>query len=265
MSLLTRTTEVFWGLLDPWLFVGLSIKSLPGTILTLIQERRFGVLLSPSGFRDAWFSRFWGSVAGPGIRANAGEHVIPLLQGRASGGVVRAEQVEQGISGTVIEVGAGSGLWADVYKVVAEVRADPEAETGNEGAVRRRNAAGERVITRIYGVEPNKDQHPNLRNAVAAAGLEDVYRIVPVGIEDLDNSKKWDGRVEKGSVDCIVTILCLCSIPEPEKNIRELYKYLKKGGRWYVYEHVKCEHGWGMKLYQRESYSFLSTLSKEFF
>lgn len=240
------------------MFLGISVSCLPGTVLSLIQERRFGVLLSPSAFSDAWFSRFWGRFAGPGIRANAGEIVIPLLQGRASGGRVLDEQVAPGIEGTVIEVGAGSGLWVDMYKSVAEVCADPDAEIESEGAVKRRNvgsggSGGKKgVITRIYGVEPNADQHPSLRKAISAAGLEGVYQIVPVGIEDLDDPTKWDGRVEKGSVDCIVTILCLCSIPEPEKNIQELYKYLKKGGRWYLYEHVRCEHSWYMRLYQRE-------------
>ncbi|KAG4218079.1 hypothetical protein PC116_g33441, partial [Phytophthora cactorum] len=125
---------------------------------------------------------------------------------------------------------------------------------GEGGDVRRRNVEGsaavDGVITRVYGVEPNRDQHPALRRAIAKAGLEDVYRIVPVGIEDLDDATKWDGRVEKGSVDCIVSILCLCSIPDPEKNIGELYQYLKKGGRWYVYEHVRCEHSWYMRAYQ---------------
>lgn len=40
-----------------------------------------------------------------------------------------------------------------------------------------------------------------------------------------------DKPIGKESVDCIVSILCLCSIPEPEKNITKLYELLKKGGR----------------------------------
>jgi hypothetical protein len=49
-------------------------------------------------------------------------------------------------------------------------------------------------------------------------------------------------------------VMCLCSIPEPRRNMAQLYGYLKPGGRWYVYEHVKCfrEQGWGMRLYQGE-------------
>ncbi|KAH8911697.1 hypothetical protein BR93DRAFT_921676 [Coniochaeta sp. PMI_546] len=90
--------------------------------------------------------------------------------------------------------------------------------------------------------------HPQLQASITKAGLDDVYEIVPVGIESLASS----GKVQKGSVDAIVSILCLCSIPDPEHNIKELYSYLKPGGRWYVFEHVKCsaKHGLGMRLYQ---------------
>ena len=56
-------------------------------------------------------------------------------------------------------------------------------------------------VTKIYGVEPNVDQHAKLRERVKEAGLEDVYVIVPVGVEDLE--EKW---VKRGEVDTIVTI-----------------------------------------------------------
>ncbi|KAI1211570.1 S-adenosyl-L-methionine-dependent methyltransferase [Annulohypoxylon truncatum] len=256
--------ETILGLLNPWVFLSLSASYLPRTILSLIQQRRYSVLLSPSRLREAWFTEFWTGFAGPNIRLNAGPRVVvPLLQGRTTGGDVTDAPVGPPISGTVIEVGAGAGMWVDVYRQVADIRApepgsgEVEEEKGEvaEGLTKRKtggNSDGEKgVITRVYGVEPNPNQHPHLRRAIAAAGLEDVYQIVPVGIEDLDNESAWDGRVEKGSVDCVVSILCLCSIPEPEKNIRELYSYLKKGGRWYVYEHVRCEYSWYMRLYQR--------------
>ncbi|KAK6950784.1 hypothetical protein Daesc_007309 [Daldinia eschscholtzii] len=249
MSLPSHIRDVLLGLLGPWNMLLMSASCLPKTILALLRQGKYAVLLSPARLQDAWFNDFWGGMAGPNIRRDAAVRVIPLLQGRASKGDVVDEQVGPALAGTVIEVGAGSGLWVDMYREVASVRAE-----GEGGDVRRRNVEGsaavDGVITRVYGVEPNRDQHPALRRAIAKAGLEDVYRIVPVGIEDLDDATKWDGRVEKGSVDCIVSILCLCSIPDPEKNIGELYQYLKKGGRWYVYEHVRCEHSWYMRAYQ---------------
>jgi hypothetical protein len=37
-------------------------------------------------------------------------------------------------------------------------------------------------------------------------------------------------------------VQCLCSIPTPEKIIKELYPLLKPGGKWLVYEHVKTKY-----------------------
>lgn len=151
-----------------------------------------------------------------------------------------------GIAGVVLEVGPGSGLWVDVFS-------DRHMQSSS-------SARGK--ITRVYGVEPNTSHHAALRRAVEVAGLQDVYEIVPVGIEDLSSSaggekKKWEDSIEPGSVDCVVTILCLCSVPDPERHIRELYELLRPGGRWYVYEHVRCRYSWYMRVYQRESLPIL--------
>ena len=90
---------------------------------------------------------------------------------------------------------------------------------------------------------------------VHRAGLGGVYNIISAGIEDINKFQVIgsDGNarmIEKGSVDSIVTLLCLCGIPDPEKNIAELYQYLKKGGRWFVFEHVKHSGPWYMRFYQ---------------
>jgi SAM-dependent methyltransferase len=232
--------------IEPFHFMGIALSYLPSTLLSLLLALDFRTLFSWSRLRAAWFGRFWARV-GPDVRTNAEAKVIPLLQGRVTHGRVppppSAEDTtttssfqEQGgegtphppVSGTVLEIGPGSGMWTSIFS--------PKYLPS---------------ITKVYGVEPNPAQHPALQRQIAAAGLDDgTYEIVPVGIEDLAAS----GRVPLNSVDCIVTIMCLCSIPEPEHNIRQLYGYLKPGGRWYAYEHVKCfrEQGVGMRLYQGE-------------
>ncbi|KAI0864341.1 S-adenosyl-L-methionine-dependent methyltransferase [Xylaria cubensis] len=246
-SLLTRTKEAFWGLLDPWLFLQLSASFIPQTTRQIFSTHPFSsglsILLSPSRFRDLWFGHFW-AFAGPQVREGAGPRVLPLLDGRTSRGVVTDSPTGPGVGGVVLEVGAGSGLWVEVF---SDRYLAPDASGGGTGRTK---------ITRVYGVEPNSAQHPALRRAVEDAGLQDVYEIVPVGIEDLSSSgegktKKWDGNIEPESVDCIVSVLCLCSIPDPERHIRELYSLLRPGGRWYVYEHVLVEYSWYMRLYQR--------------
>ncbi|KAF2157711.1 S-adenosyl-L-methionine-dependent methyltransferase [Myriangium duriaei CBS 260.36] len=113
--------------------------------------------------------------------------------------------------GVVLDIGPGSGQWVYMYSP-------------------KRN----RKIKRIYGVEPNREHHPALRKAVREAGLEGVYQIVGVGAEELHLA-----GVEMGKIDTVVTVMVLCSIPDPKRVIGEVYKYLRPGGRWIVYEHVR--------------------------
>ncbi|KAL2269183.1 hypothetical protein VTJ83DRAFT_4029 [Remersonia thermophila] len=229
--------EALGSLVEPFWFMGLALTYLPGTILVCLRAGDLGTLLSPGRLRELWFARFWASV-GPGLRDMGSKNVVPLVQGRVTHGVVPpaalAGDDQRGqphphpaVSGTVLEVGPGSGLWVSLFS--------PSSLPG---------------VSKVYGVEPNPSLHPALRQRISEAGLDEsgTYEIVPVGIEDLESS----GRVAAESVDCIITLKCLCSIPSPEHNIRQLYRYLKPGGRWYVYEHVRCfpEQGIAMRVYQ---------------
>lgn len=246
----TPVPQIFWFLLDPWLFMLQTLSHLPRTILLLLRsDALLAALLHPSRLQSAWFGNVWAAL-GPSIRDTASARVIPLLEGSVVAGQVTAAPDnsrgdkppppppppggQRGLSGTVLEVGPGTGLWLPLFA--------------------RLHLSG-RGITRIYGVEPNRDVHAALRRSAAAAGLQDTYEVVPLGVEDLAAS----GRVARESVDCVVSIMCLCGIPDPEFNIREIYGYLKPGGVWYVYEHVKCgsertrECGLFMRAYQRKS------------
>ncbi|KAI1270157.1 S-adenosyl-L-methionine-dependent methyltransferase [Xylariaceae sp. FL1019] len=240
-SLYTRTTETLWALLDPWLFLSISLRQIPPTIHILFRTHppiHALRTIFTSQFRDLWFSHFW-ALVGPGIREDAGQKVLPLLDGRTMNGTIVDHPVREGIGGVVIEIGAGSGLWVDVFS-------DAHLHTSDSNTART-------PITKIYGIEPNPSHHPSLRRNISRANLSEIYEIVPVGIEHLHSSsdKKWQGNIEKGSIDCIVSLLCLCSIPEPERHTRELYELLKPGGRWFVYEHVRVTNYWWLALYQR--------------
>ncbi|KAK4040300.1 S-adenosyl-L-methionine-dependent methyltransferase [Parachaetomium inaequale] len=224
------------SLLHPWQFMALSLSFLPPTLLSALLALDLRTLLSPSRLRAAWFGRFWARV-GPDVRLHAEANVIPLLQGHVTHGIIppasqttttttnSQERPHPPVSGTVLEIGPGSGMWTSLFT--------PQTLPS---------------IRKVYGVEPNTTVHPLLRQQITAAGLTETYEILPLGIEDLAAS----GRVPLASVDCIVTVMCLCSIPEPRHNMAQLYGYLKPGGRWYAYEHVKCfrEQGWGMRAYQ---------------
>jgi SAM-dependent methyltransferase len=222
------------SLLEPLKFLALALSFLPATILSALLALDTSTLLSPSRLRAAWFGRFWARI-GPDVRTAAEKKVIPLLQGQVTHGLVptttsspsSSSSPHPPVSGTVLEIGPGSGMWTSLFTP----RSLPH-------------------ITKVYGIEPNTTIHPLLRAQITAHNLTSTYEILPLGIEDLAVS----GRVPLASVDSIVTVMCLCSIPEPRHNMAQLYGYLKPGGRWYVYEHVKCfrEQGVGMRFYQGE-------------
>ncbi|RYP72919.1 hypothetical protein DL771_003957 [Monosporascus sp. 5C6A] len=241
-----RTWTALRGLLDPWLFLWQSAKRLPGAALALLRADlglRGGppaallpgpparCLVRPVlGDRGGWaVSDFW-------VQQGTEWLVLALPEGRATDGRVVGTPLSPAVGGTVLEIGAGLG---------GEKPENREREGERDHARLRRRA--------------QQGPHASLRRRVEAAGLRAVYRIAPVGIEDLGDAEKW-GRydegdegagIEKGSVDCIVSTLCLCSIPNPERNVRELYGCLREGGGWYVYEHVRCDYGWYMRAYQR--------------
>ncbi|KAF1358593.1 S-adenosyl-L-methionine-dependent methyltransferase [Lizonia empirigonia] len=223
---------------------------LPSTIRHLYNTNGLSSIFSWGKLQSAWFSEFW-AWAGPRIREANGPRITALLEGRVTGGQLVDEVVGEPISGVVLDIGPGLGYLVDLY-----ARADvPIADSGD--SVRQRAGKGQ-GITKVYGVEPNSQSHSGLRKRAKAAGLDGVYEILPVGIEDIAK----ETVVKKGSVDAIVSVLCICSIPEPEKNIKELHSYLKPGGKWYLYEHVAVKNHWPMKIYQ--SKSILSTSSSTF-
>lgn len=213
------------ALLQPWIFMSISVYYLLTTILKLLVTLDFRTLFSRRALNDAWFGAFW-VFMGPQARQGAIAWVEALLHGRIKDGRITTKPSMPPIHGVILEIGAGSGMWTSVLADVAHAPG---------GAIRK-----------IYGVEPNPISAAALKKRAADVGLGATYEVIPAGIEDLQK----EASIEPGSIDCIMTVHCLCSIPEPEKNIRLLYNYLKEGGRWYVYEHVRCEKGTLVPLIQ---------------
>jgi SAM-dependent methyltransferase len=130
-------------------------------------------------------------------------------------------------SGVCLDIGPGSGQWLYMF-----------AKASNPS------------ITKIYGVEPNPGMHAELKQNAVQHGLEGVYEVLSCEAEELGEK----GNLEKESIDTIITVQCLCSIPDPEHVIRSLYPYLKPGGKWIVYEHVKTpfQRGYFVGYWQSE-------------
>lgn len=237
------------GLLGPWFFLWFGFKQLLGTVRSLIGEGKISTLFSPSAFLDVFFGNFWAEMA-PQFREDFAPSVIPMIEGRMKNGVAMDKPVYDPVHGVVIEVGAGSGNWVNEYARIGNVNGS-SAGGAREGLRKRTGDVGSSSggITKIYGVEPQEQSVATLRERVQELGMEDVYEVLPVGLEDIAKV----ASIEPASVDSVVTICCMCSVPEPEKNIKILYDLLKPGGTWYVLEHVGCYRaGPIISLYQRK-------------
>jgi len=185
-------------LLAPLYLLLLSISFIPITIFHLVTTLQFRKLTSWPAFQHAWFGRFW-SWFGPRSVERGAEAVEPLLKQAR---------------GVVLDIGPGSGQWLS-----------------HLAASKNPN------VTKVYGVEPNHEHHAALYRAISRAGLEGIYEVLGVGVENLERC-----GIQKSSVDTIVTVQVLCSVPGSQSVVKELYPYLKPGGRWLVYEHIRTPY-----------------------
>lgn len=128
-----------------------------------------------------------------------------------------ADDVEPILSrarGVVLDVGTGSGDWIYMFST---------ARNPN--------------ITKLFLLEPNTNFHEGLRESARRAGVHERCEIIS-GIGELDKH-----GIRKETIDTITTVHVLCSVSAPGLLIRELYQYLRPGGQWLVYEHVKANEG----------------------
>jgi SAM-dependent methyltransferase len=109
-----------------------------------------------------------------------------------------------GLSGRVIEVGAGTGSNFAHYPV---------------------------TVDEVLAVEPE----PYLRERARAAAAEARVRIEVVdGVAD-------DLPAEDGAFDAAVACLVLCTVPDPAHALAELRRVLRPGGELRFYEHVRSD------------------------
>jgi ubiquinone/menaquinone biosynthesis C-methylase UbiE len=131
------------------------------------------------------------------------ERILPRLVEVACGGAQmerwRARATE-GLTGTIVEIGFGSGLNVPVYPA---------------------------AVTHVFAVEPALVARQRAEGRVAASHVE----LVHVGL---------DGQsipLDDESCDGALSTFTLCTIPDVEAALSELFRVLRPGGRFHLLEH----------------------------
>ncbi|KAI0631671.1 S-adenosyl-L-methionine-dependent methyltransferase [Trametes polyzona] len=95
-------------------------------------------------------------------------------------------------------------------------------------------------VTKYVALEPNELMHPEIRAVAAQKGFTEAagtLQILPYGAEQTALITSALGG--RHTADTVVSILTICSIPEPERAVRGLAEdVLKPGGVLLMYEHV---------------------------
>jgi SAM-dependent methyltransferase len=103
--------------------------------------------------------------------------------------------------------------------------------------------AAKENVSAYYGAEPCVGLHAELRRQTVTRGLEDKYHILSCTADkkELVDALRREGvqvNDDQGVFDTMVCIRVLCSVPNPEKTISDLYSLLRPGGQMLVVEHV---------------------------
>jgi len=113
------------------------------------------------------------------------------------------------IEGTVLEIGAGTGINFPFY---------PPDVT-------------------VIATEPSPAMRSKAEQKLAGAVFPASIQLLPYGVED----KALEVRLPIEGVDAIVCTLVLCTIPDPVAAITQFQRWLKPGGKLIVLEHLVSE------------------------
>lgn len=96
-------------------------------------------------------------------------------------------------------------------------------------------------VTKYVALEPNVLMHDEIRRAADAAGFREssgTFVLLTCGAEDTTTILTSLGGYQP--VDTIVSVLTLCSVPEPQETIKSLAtEVLRPGGQVLFFEHVQ--------------------------
>lgn len=137
------------------------------------------------------------------------KYVLP----RYLDGVMRNKDLEQYrevvcscVAGTGLEIGFGSGLNLPHY----------------------------RNVNRLYALDPSKELYELAKTNIESVPFSITYLEQPAELISLPDN----------SLDFVVSTWNLCTIAEPDKALREIFRVLKPNGKFSFIEHGKSPRPW---------------------
>lgn len=136
------------------------------------------------------------------------DRVLPRVMDKLTGSPGFDElrrQVTAPLRGEVLEIGFGSGT---------NVKFFPDA------------------VTKVYAIDPATIGREIAAPRIARRGIDVEY----IGLDGASIS------LPDNSVDCVLSTLTLCTIPDVEAALREVVRVLKSGGTFHFFEHGKAPY-----------------------
>jgi len=136
-------------------------------------------------------------------------HLLDLVMKRKSM-MKNRSQVAGRAFGVVLEIGFGSGLNLPFYK----------------------------KIEKLYALEPSEE----ILNLARKRAKKFLFPIeyLPVGAENIP--------LANNTIDSVISSWNLCTIPDPDKAMNEVFRVLKPGGKFFFIEHGRSSQNFPAKL-----------------
>lgn len=107
---------------------------------------------------------------------------------------------------------------------------------------------GGKILEIGVGTEKNIPYYPVGERVIAIDISEGMLNVAKrraqeyMGFPDLMKADVMELPFKDESFDCAVSTFVFCSVPDPIKGLKEVYRVLKQGGKMYLLEHVKSKH-----------------------
>lgn len=208
MSVLER-----FGLLQDF-YLALKLAFLPTLWQIWVTP---SLLFRPTEISRIFFSHVWAAF-GPGIDGNNVQLKTSLITPNAYG--------------VVLDIGAGKPPLTSL---------NPHPFILPQGHGHTSKYLDTTHVTKYVALEPNVLMHGEIRRAANASGFTEeagTLVLLSCGAEDTTTILTSLGGYQP--VDTLVSVLTLCSIPEPQESIKSLVtEVLKPGGQFLFFEHVQ--------------------------